>query len=86
MGWLDQHIPIISTGSAALDARTRPEEIPNQYQVLQIAAGKLRRFGRAFQPESKTFGPDPRVGYNDGLQELNIDFIPGLRLKHDEPL
>ena len=74
LDWLDQRAPIVSTGSAALDAKARPPEIPNQYEVLQVSTRKLRRFGRAFQPGSKIFGPDPSVGKNDGLQEEEITF------------
>ena len=75
LAWLDQHTPIISTGSAALDAKVRPAEIPNQYQILQVSPCVLRRFGRAFFPASRTFGADARVGKNDGLEEKTVLFV-----------
>lgn len=36
LGWLDRDLPVISTGSAAVKAEQRPEEMPNQYQIIQV--------------------------------------------------
>lgn len=74
LSWLKQHVPIVCTGSAALKEEARPREIPNQYQVLQISARELRRFGRAFLPDLKSFGLDARVGEDQGLAVNEIPF------------
>src|SRR5262249_38105516 len=34
--WLSPQLPVLSTGSAALAKEVRPEEVPNQYQIIQI--------------------------------------------------
>ena len=74
LGWFSPHAPILATGSAALKNEARPSEVPNQYQVLVVSSGTLQRFGRAFRPTEKTFGPDPSVGSPDGLHEESVSF------------
>jgi formylglycine-generating enzyme required for sulfatase activity/3',5'-cyclic AMP phosphodiesterase CpdA len=75
-GWLNQdvRVPILATGSAALQRAALPDETPNQYQVIQLLPRQLRRFGRAYFPARKCFGPDANIGKNDGLAEIGIDF------------
>lgn len=42
-----QGIPILSTGSPVVDKDARPEEVPKQYQVIQIWPTHYRRWARA---------------------------------------
>ncbi|MEM7151742.1 MAG: pentapeptide repeat-containing protein [Myxococcota bacterium] len=48
MGWLDARVPILSTGSAAVEAVARPHGVPCQYQVLRIEEDRVRRWTRAY--------------------------------------
>ena len=41
LDWLTRDIPILSTGSAALTKEARPEEIPNQYQIIRLWPDRL---------------------------------------------
>ena len=38
---------MISTGSAAVKAAQRPEEVPNQYQIVSSSQRGLRRWAQA---------------------------------------
>jgi 3',5'-cyclic AMP phosphodiesterase CpdA len=53
---------VLSTGSAAVDSRYRPEEVGNQYQLLTVSGDQLKRWARRYQPTEKRFVPDGRVG------------------------
>jgi 3',5'-cyclic AMP phosphodiesterase CpdA len=37
---------VLATGSAAVTPQWRPGEVPNQYQILQLVPGKVRRWTR----------------------------------------
>ena len=50
IGWINPHLPVLSTGSAALTKDARPEEIPNQYQIIRIWPDRLERWTRRFAP------------------------------------
>jgi 3',5'-cyclic AMP phosphodiesterase CpdA len=58
-------VPILSAGSAALAREARPEEVPNQYQVIRIAPDRLERWTRAFDPAQKRWVGDTRCS-DDG--------------------
>jgi WD40 repeat protein/3',5'-cyclic AMP phosphodiesterase CpdA len=58
LGWLNPRTPIISTGSAAVIVAARPEEVPNQYQVLQLSAYGVNRWTRRFDPPKKQWIAD----------------------------
>src|SRR5262249_52480259 len=60
LAWVDSNVPIISTGSAALKAEARPEEVGNQYQCVRISAEKLERFTRRYDPLNTRWGGDTR--------------------------
>lgn len=74
LGWLNRNTPILATGSAALALAARPIEIPNQYQIIQIRPGNLRRYGRTYFPTNKSFGTDVTVDENDGRTGIKIEF------------
>lgn len=75
-GWIHRDLPIHSTGSAALGREIRPEEIPNQYQILQIFRTRIRRFTRCYYPEMQKWGADPRGSHSadDWRTEDTVDF------------
>lgn len=59
--WLTPQIPIFSTGSAAVVQKARPEEIPNQYQIIQLWGDRFKRWARAFEPRRKMWIGDNRA-------------------------
>jgi 3',5'-cyclic AMP phosphodiesterase CpdA len=65
--WLTQACPILSTGSASVTLEARPQEVPNQYQVLRIHPDKLWYCTRQYAPDKKSWIADPR-GSRDGNQ------------------
>lgn len=60
LGWLTQYLPIISTGSAALNQASRPDEVGNQYQVIELAPGEITRYLRRYDPKEKKWIGDTR--------------------------
>src|SRR5262249_44476414 len=61
LAWLTPQIPILSTGSAAIIQKARPEEIPNQYQIIQLWGDRFKRWARAFDPQRKMWIEDRRA-------------------------
>ncbi|OQW91712.1 MAG: hypothetical protein BWK79_16280 [Beggiatoa sp. IS2] len=45
---LPNAVPILATGSAALKKAIRPDDTPNQYQIIQIFPNRFKRYCRAF--------------------------------------
>ena len=60
IGWLNPSFPVLSTGSAALLDQALPQDVPNQYQVIQIWPDRLERWTRRFDPEQKRWIGDTR--------------------------
>ena len=58
--WLNQRVPILSAGSAALKKGALPEEIRNQYQFIQIFPDGLKRWTRCFDQPQKRWIAEPR--------------------------
>jgi WD40 repeat protein/3',5'-cyclic AMP phosphodiesterase CpdA len=58
LGWLAHNTPVISIGSAAITACARPDEVPNQYQMLQLSAAGIERATRRFDPQTKRWIAD----------------------------
>jgi hypothetical protein len=76
LDWLTPTIPILSTGSAAVVQNARPEEIPNQYQIIQIWRDRCKRWARAFEPRRKRWIGDNRaaVAGDDWRDEQRVAF------------
>ncbi|MEE8584077.1 MAG: metallophosphoesterase, partial [Acidobacteriota bacterium] len=74
--WLDQQTPVLSTGSAALEQKARPEEVPNQYQVLRIQRRGLKRWTRQYAPDMKGWMGDNRASQkgDQWWSEHKVDF------------
>lgn len=79
LSWLEQYVPVLSTGSAALGKESRPEEVPNQYQVIRIESDRLCRWSRQLAPEQRRWIADPRVSRSGdvGYAEYEIPFEVG---------
>ena len=54
-------LPVLATGSAAVAVEQRPDEVPNQYQIVQVRRDGLRWFARQYTPQRKTWIGDTRV-------------------------
>lgn len=63
--WLTQTVPILSTGSAAVVAPARPEEVPNQYQWIRIWPDPFLRWTRQYAANEKRWIGDNRAS-DDG--------------------
>ena len=59
--WSINKVPILATGSAAVKAEQRPEEVPNQYQIIQLWPDRYQRWARCYFPENNTWGGDNRA-------------------------
>jgi formylglycine-generating enzyme required for sulfatase activity/3',5'-cyclic AMP phosphodiesterase CpdA len=75
--WLDNAVPILATGSTAVKAEQRPEEIPNQYQIIQLWPDRYQRWTRCYYPKGKAWGGDNRASKNlDAWQvEEKVGFV-----------
>jgi WD40 repeat protein/3',5'-cyclic AMP phosphodiesterase CpdA len=83
MDLMPNGVPIFSTGSAALTAGARPDEVPNQYQVIRIRPKSLERWTRRFEPDQKRWVADTRcsdrgdtgyVKHKVGLEDVASTF------------
>ncbi len=61
IGWLGRDLPVISTGSGAVKVAQRPEEVPNQYQIVQLDQDGFRCWARQYTPGARKWIGDPRV-------------------------
>jgi 3',5'-cyclic AMP phosphodiesterase CpdA len=61
LGRLSNSVPVISTGSAAVNSAARPAEVPNQYQLIQLAGDEIRQWARRYEPDLKKWVGDTRV-------------------------
>lgn len=65
LGRLPGGQPVLSTGSAAVIETARPEETPNQYQIIRLAPGRLRWARRQYHPRQRRWIADT-AGSEDG--------------------
>lgn len=74
-------LPVISTGSAAVKAEQRPEEVPNQYQVIQVRRDGFKTWAQQYIPAKRAWIADTRVskdgrhGFHD--QPLDLPYTDG---------
>jgi len=74
--FLNPKVPILATGSAALTPEARPEETPNQYQIVQVSADGFCRWGRIYDPGGKRWIGDVRASEkgDNWMQDVKVDF------------
>ncbi len=53
--------PVLSVGSAGVRKEDRPEEVPNQYQIVRIASDRFCRWTRIYVPQRKRFVGDNSI-------------------------
>ena len=73
---------ILATGSAALSATCRPDDVGNQYQILRIAAGAITRWARRYDPQHRRWIGDTSLSVH-GDQWYEEIRMPGLPLCGD---
>jgi WD40 repeat protein/3',5'-cyclic AMP phosphodiesterase CpdA len=57
--WIgDRPLPVLSTGSAALEDVARPPSVPNQYQLIRLHGGGIERWMRRYDPPGKRWVAD----------------------------
>ncbi|MBA4159125.1 MAG: pentapeptide repeat-containing protein [Gemmatimonadetes bacterium] len=73
---LREGVPILSTGSAALEKDVRPEDVPNQYQVIQFWPDRLKRWARQYEASRKGWIGDTRASEtgDDWREEHKVAF------------
>ncbi len=54
-------VPVLSTGSAGVKSEQRPEEVPNQYQVVRVTQDAITCFARQYTVQRKRWVGDTRV-------------------------
>ena len=52
-------LPVLSTGSAAVDAAARPAEVPNQYQLITVRRDGFTRHARQYAPGQRAGSATP---------------------------
>jgi len=68
--------PVLATGSTAVTPEWRPGEVPNQYQILQLARGTLTRSGRQWDASHERWCADPRVDRRGNAWQVPVPFDP----------
>lgn len=58
---LSSGLPVLSTGSAAVVAEARPQEVPNQYQMVVLRADGFTRYARHYAVNQTRWIGDPRI-------------------------
>jgi WD40 repeat protein/3',5'-cyclic AMP phosphodiesterase CpdA len=87
--WWGPRLPILATGSASVDAKARPDEVPNQYQFIRIERDALRWYTRMYARDAKRFVADTRQSDDGNVwqHEEQIQFpvlgAPPVRARED---
>lgn len=64
VGWSHPKLPVFSTGSAALTRQVLPDDVPNQYQIIQVSAECITHWTRCFDPRNHRWIGDTRCSAN----------------------
>ncbi len=60
LDWLSPKLPVLSTGSASVAQAARPQEVPNQYQVIRLYPDRIWYGTRQYAPDQKRWIGDTR--------------------------
>ena len=66
------NVPVLGIGSLGVALARRPEEVPNEYQLLQVRAEGIRRFLRVYTPDQRRFLPSARANGNGAETVVDI--------------
>ncbi len=59
--WLSSGLPVLATGSAAVEEAARPGEVPNQYQLITVRRDGFTRHARQYAPGQQRWIGDTRI-------------------------
>jgi tetratricopeptide (TPR) repeat protein/3',5'-cyclic AMP phosphodiesterase CpdA len=79
--WLSQKAPVLATGSAALKKEQRPDEVPNQYQIVRVTRDGVERWCRSYAPGQKKWVGDTQAiiggkGWNK-FDSVSFEYVSG---------
>ena len=77
MAWIHQSLPVLSTGSAALKDEARPDQVPNQYQLVRIFDDQIERAVCRYEPAQRRWVGDTRSSRSgrDWLLRNRVEFV-----------
>jgi 3',5'-cyclic AMP phosphodiesterase CpdA len=67
---------VLATGSAAVTPSRRPEEVPNQYQVLRLRPDHVTRWARQWDTQRRSWIADTRISTDGNQWCVTIPFAP----------
>lgn len=70
---LHVNVPVLGLGSSGVAVGQRPEEVPNQYQMLRISANGIQRWLRDYAPDKRRFLHSARAEVNISVQFQQIE-------------
>ena len=86
--WLPSGLPVLATGSAAVDAGAGPAEVPNQYQLITVRRDGFTRYARQYAPGQRRWIGDTRISQTGNewrdtrahqLTDVDATFPPAAR-------
>jgi 3',5'-cyclic AMP phosphodiesterase CpdA len=84
-------VPVLCAGSAGVRQDARPDDVPNQYQLVQVTAGGVRVYARRYNPERRRWEGDTSVGRrpDEWIRDINkplenVHAVFGGGEEHDE--
>ncbi|TLP59868.1 pentapeptide repeat-containing protein [Microbispora triticiradicis] len=66
-------LPVLCSGSAGVRQSARPDDVPNQYQLVEITRTGLRVHGRRYNPDRLRWEADTAIGRDPDQSVLAID-------------
>lgn len=82
---LGSGLPVLSTGSAAVDGRARYDEEPNQYQLLALGPGEIVRYGRSYDRRRRRWIGDNRIDRAGNSWIVRLPWQPRHRWARTDP-
>jgi 3',5'-cyclic AMP phosphodiesterase CpdA len=69
-------LPMLSAGSAGVRADARPDDVPNQYQMVRITRHGLKVYARRYNPSRYRWEGDTSIGRrpDESVRELGHEF------------
>ncbi|MBO4271819.1 pentapeptide repeat-containing protein [Microbispora triticiradicis] len=66
-------LPVLCSGSAGVRQSARPDDVPNQYQLVEITRTGLRVHGRRYNPDRLRWEADTAIGRDPDQSVLAVD-------------
>ncbi|WP_182874477.1 pentapeptide repeat-containing protein [Microbispora sp. H10670] len=72
-GFGPDFLPVLCSGSAGVRQSARPDDVPNQYQLVEITRSGLRVHGRRYNPDRLRWEADTAIGRDPDQSVLAVD-------------